>query len=91
MGYVGLKGIQCSHLRLAGRGSSDVDFCKRANERDGMEGVTNPYHCESVGNLCNQMWCIDTIELNALVEIIDGFSEPHPNDQERGDTYTNLF
>ena len=56
-----------------------------------MEGVTNPYHRETVGNPRDQMRCIDTLELNALVEIINGFSEPHPNDQERGDTYRNSF
>ena len=40
-------------LRLAGRGGSDVDFCKCANERDRMEGVTDPYHRETVGNFRN--------------------------------------
>lgn len=56
-----------------------------------MEGVANPYHRETVGNPRNQMRCIGTLELNALVEIINGFSEPHPDDQERGDTCRNSF
>ena len=76
-------------LRLAGRGSSDVNFCKRTNERDRVESISDPNHCEPVGNLRNQVWCIDTRELNALVEIVDGFSEPHTNDQKRGDTCKN--
>ena len=88
---VRLKGIQYPRLRLAGRGSSDVDFCKRTNERDRMEGITNPHHRETVGNPGNQMWSIGTLELDALVEIINGFSEPHPNDQERGDTCRDLL
>ena len=73
-------------LHLARRGSSDVDFCKRTDERDGMEGVTDPHHCETVGKFRNQMWCVGTLELNALVEIIDGFSEPQADYQERGET-----
>lgn len=73
-------------LRLAGRGSSDMDFCERTNEGDGVEGVADPHHRETVGNLRNEMRCIDTLELDALVEIIDCFPEPHTNDQKRGDT-----
>ena len=69
-------------LCLAGRGSSDVDFRKCTNERDGMEGVTNPHHRESVGKFRNQMWCISTLEFDALVKVVDGLSEPQANDQE---------
>jgi len=76
----GLKGIQCPRLRLAGRGSSDVDFCKRTNERDRVEGVTDPHHRETVGDPRNQMRSVGTLEFNALVEIINGFPEPHPDD-----------
>jgi hypothetical protein len=35
-------------LRLARRGGSNVNFRKCANERDRMEGVTDPYHRETV-------------------------------------------
>ena len=51
-----------------------------------MEGVTNPYHRETVGKFRNQMGCVSTLELNALVKVIDRFSEPQANDQERGET-----
>jgi len=77
-------------LHLAGRGSSDVNFCKRTDERDGMEGVTDPYHRETVGKFRNKMWCVGTLELNALVEIIDGFSEPQTDYQERGETCESI-
>ena len=56
-----------------------------------MEGVTDPYHRETIGKLRNQTWCISTLELDALVEIIDGFPEPHTNDQKRGDTCKSTF
>lgn len=55
-----------------------------------MEGITDPYHRETIGKLRNQMWCIVTIELNALVEIIDGLSKPQANNQERGETYRSM-
>jgi len=48
-----------------------------------MEGVTNPDHRETVGKFGNQMWSISTLEHDALVKVIDGFSEPQANDQER--------
>jgi len=51
-----------------------------------MKGVTNPHHRETVGKLRDQMWSISTLELDALVEVIDRFSEPQANDQERGET-----
>ena len=57
-----------------------MNFCKRTNERDSMEGVADPYHREAVGNPRNQMRTVGTLEFNALVEIIDGFPEPHPDD-----------
>lgn len=72
-------------LRLTGRGSSNVDFCERTNEGYRMEGVTDPYHRETVRKLRNQMWPVGTLELNALVEIVNGFPKPHANDQKRGD------
>jgi len=50
-----------------------------------MEGVTDPYHCETVGKSRNQVWSIGALELDALVEVIDGFSKPHADDQERGE------
>ena len=77
--------------RLAGRGSSDVDFCKRTNKRDGMESVGNPDHCEPVGKFRDQMWSIGTLELNALVEVVSGLPEPHTNDQKRGDAWKNCI
>jgi len=80
MRHAGLEGIQCPRSRLAGRGSSDVNFGKRTNERDSMEGVTDPHHREAVGNPRNQMRSVDTLEFNALVEVINGFPEPHPDD-----------
>ena len=52
-----------------------------------MEGVTNPYHRETVGKFRNQMRSVSTLELDALVKIIDGLSEPQADDQERGETY----
>ena len=67
-------------LCLAGRSGGDVDFCERTNKGDGMEGVANPYHRETVGNPRNQMRSIGTFEFDALVEIIDGFPKPHAND-----------
>jgi len=51
-----------------------------------MKGVTHPNHRETVGKFCNQMWSVGTFELDALVEVIDGLSEPQANDQERGET-----
>ena len=78
-------------LCLAGRGGGDVDFCKRTNKRDRMEGITGPHHCETVGNRRNQMRSIGTLELNALVEIINGLPKPHTNDQKRGDSCRNSF
>ena len=77
-------------LHFTGGSGSDVDFRKRTNKRDGMEGITDPYHRETIGKLRNQMWCIVTIELNALVEIIDGLSKPQANNQERGETYRSM-
>ena len=63
-----------------------MDFRKRTNERDRMEGVTNPYHRETIGKFRNQMWPVGTLKLDALVKVIYGFSEPQANDQERGET-----
>ena len=60
-----------------------MNFRECANERDRMEGVTDPYHHETVGKFHDEMWAGITLELNALVEVIDGFPEPQANDQER--------
>jgi len=60
-----------------------VNFCKRTNKGDRMESVTNPHHRETVGKFRNQMWTVSTLEFDALVEVIDGFSKPQANDQER--------
>jgi len=51
-----------------------------------MKGVTHPNHREAVGKFRNQMWSVGSLELDALVEVIDGLSEPQANDQERGET-----
>lgn len=59
-----------------------MDFRKRTNDRDRMERVTDPHHRETVGKFRNQVWSIDALELNGLIEIVDGFSKPHANDQE---------
>ena len=67
-----------------------MDFRKRINKGNRVESVTNPYHRETVRVLCNQMWSIGALELDALVKVIDGFSEPQANDEERGETYTSL-
>lgn len=56
-----------------------------------MEGVADPYHRETVGNLRNQVWSVVTLEFNALIEIVNGFPKPHTNDQKRGDACTNSF
>ena len=69
-------------LRLARRGSSNVNFRECANERDRMECVTDPYHRETVGKLRDEMWAGVTLELDALIEVINSFSEPQANDQE---------
>ena len=91
-GVCGVKGADTVRvLRLAGRSSSDVDFCKSTNEGDRMEGVTDPYHRKTVGNLCNQMRSVGTLEFNALIEIINAFPKPHANDQKRGDACRNSF
>jgi hypothetical protein len=74
-----------SVLHLAKWCGGDVDFRERTNERDRMEDITDPYHGETIGKASDQMCAIVTLELDALVEIINGFSEPQANDQERGD------
>jgi hypothetical protein len=51
-----------------------------------MESVPDPYHRETVRERSHEMWTTITLELNALVEIVDGFPEPQANDQKRGDT-----
>jgi hypothetical protein len=77
MKYARLKGRRCSFfLYLARRGSSDVNFCKRTDEGDGMESVSNPYHRETVGKFRDYVGAVNSLELDALVEIIDGFSKP---------------
>ena len=63
-----------------------MDFRERTNERDGMEDVADPYHGETIRKASDQMCAIVTLELDTLVEIINGFSEPQADDQERGDT-----
>ena len=68
-----------------------MDFCKSTNEGDRMEGISDPYHRETVGNLRNQMWSVGTLEFNALIEIINGFTKPHANDQKRGDACGDSF
>ena len=64
--------------------SSDVDFHKRANERDSLEGVTDPPQRETSGKCRDQLWF--TILLGALVKVEDSFSKPYANDPERGGT-----
>ena len=59
-----------------------MNFRKRINKGNGVESVTNPYHRETVRELRNQMWSAGALELDALVKVIDGFSEPQANDQE---------
>lgn len=77
-------------LRLTRRSGSNMNFRKRTNKRDRMEGVTNPYHRETIGKSRNKMWSVCTLELDTLVEIIHGLSKPQADDQERGDTYKSI-
>ena len=51
-----------------------------------MEGVTDPYHSETVRKFRDETWVGIALELDNLVEVIDGFPERQANDQERGDT-----
>lgn len=62
-----------------------MNFRECANEKDRMEGVTGPYHRETVGEFHDEMWAGVNLKLDGLVEIIGGFPEPQANDQERGE------
>ena len=77
-------------LRLGGRRSSDVNFHECSNEGDSMERVTDPYHRKAVGKSRHNVWGGITLELNAPIEIVDGFPEPQADNQERGDTCRSL-
>lgn len=78
-------------LHLARRGSGDVNFRECTDEWDGVESVTDPHHRETVRECRHQVWGVITLELDALVEIIDGFSKPQANDQKRGDSCRGSF
>ena len=67
-----------------------MNFRECANEGDSMERVTDQYHRKAVGKSRHQVWGGITFELNALVEIVDGFPEPQADNQERGDTCRSL-
>ena len=41
-----------------------------------MERATDQYHRKAVGKSRHQVWGGITLELNALIEIVDGFPEP---------------
>ena len=77
-------------LCLRGRCSSDVNFRECANKEDSMERVTDPYYRKAVGKPRHRVWSGITLELNALIEIVDGFPEPQADNQERGDTCRGL-
>ena len=62
-----------------------MDFHERTDERDRLEGETDPPHREAAGKFCHQIWA--TVGHNALVEVDNGFSKPYASDPERGDTY----
>ena len=53
-----------------------MDFRECANEGDGVESVTDPYHREPVGKSGHEMRGSIALELDALIEIVDGFPEP---------------
>jgi hypothetical protein len=81
-----LKGTLKDALKLVRRGSSGVDFRESANKRDRTdrtEGVTDPHHRETIGKLCDEMWEVITLKIDALVEITDGFPELELNDRGR--------
>ena len=67
-----------------------MDFRKCTNKRDGVEGVPDPHHRETVGKSRHQVWSIGTLERNALVEVIDSLSKPQADDQERGEACRGL-
>ena len=56
-----------------------------------MKSVSDPDHGETVGKSGHHMWAIVTLELDSLIEIIDGFSEPQADDQKRGNTCRGFY
>lgn len=69
--------------------NGDVDFRERADERDSIEGITGPCHREPAGKFCDQLYI--TVDLDAFVEVDNGFSKPYADDPERGDTYQGSY
>ena len=62
-----------------------MDFHKRTNERNSLEGVTNPSHRETTGKIRDRDLST-TVVLDALVKVNNGFSKPYVDDTEGGDT-----
>jgi len=59
----------------------DVDFHRRPNENDKIEGNSNSQHPKTAGKFRVKGW--SSQELDGRVEVVDVFTTQHVNDRER--------